>query len=107
MGSEAFGSDSDYFDLTGCNSIGDLDTSAGVVELDAGATWPDLMNTLTHLDKAEAFRVYLDFYLQTTGQLCAGDRQQMSTYLPDYHEVVAAAVWPEVAQSPVITADGF
>jgi len=276
MGSQAFGSDSDHFDLTGCNSIGDLDTSAGVVEVDAGATWPDLMNTLdhrqqgearpwcivqkqtgaddltlggalaanihgrglafapfvqdvesfrlltasgeeivcsrtgnvdwfrlavggyglfgvvtslrlrlrrrqtlkrvvkaeqigrvpdlaeqsirggvlygdfqfstapgtdgflnegvfstyepvedplppargvqgistelwkklitlAHLDKAEAFRVYLDFYLRTNGQLYASDRQQMSTYLPDYHEVVAAAIRPDIAQSLVIT----
>jgi FAD/FMN-containing dehydrogenase len=64
--------------------------------------WKQLI-TLAHVDKARAFRTYLDYYLTTDGQLYDSDRQQMSTYLPDYHEVIAQALGSSVRQSLVIT----
>lgn len=64
--------------------------------------WKTLI-TLAHVDKARAFNIYTDYYRRTDGQLYASDRQQMSTYLPDYHDVVAQAVKPAVEQSLVIT----
>lgn len=66
------------------------------------ARWKQLI-TLAHLDKARAFRTYLDYYLTTDGQIYDSDQQQMSTYLPDYHEVVAEALGSSVRQSLVIT----
>lgn len=64
--------------------------------------WKQLI-TLAHMDKARAFSTYLDYYLTTDGQLYDCDRQQMSTYLPDYHEVVAEALGSGVRQSLVIS----
>lgn len=65
--------------------------------------WKQLI-TLAHFDKARAFQVYTEVYRTTDGQLYASDRQQMSTYLPDYHDVVAAAAAENaVGQSLVIT----
>jgi FAD/FMN-containing dehydrogenase len=64
--------------------------------------WKQLI-TLAHLDKARAFRTYVDYYRTTDGQLYDSDRQQMSTYFPDYHEVVAEAIGAKVNQSLVIT----
>lgn len=64
--------------------------------------WKKLI-TLAHTEKAKAFEMYRGYYLKTDGQLYASDRQQMSTYLPDYHEVVAEAIRPSVDQSLVIT----
>jgi len=85
------------------------DPEEGVVEPGAAGnrvlsaeSWKKLI-ALAHVDKQRAFSLYLDHYLATDGQLYASDRQQMSTYLPDYHSVVAEAVKPKVAQSLVIT----
>jgi len=64
--------------------------------------WSRLI-TLAHSDRDRAFRSYLDYYRTTDGQLYESDRQQLSTYLPDYHEVVARALRPAVPQSLVIT----
>lgn len=64
--------------------------------------WKQLI-TLAHVDKARAFRTYVDYYLTTDGRVYDSDRQQMSTYLPDYHEVIAEAMGSGVSQSLVIT----
>lgn len=64
--------------------------------------WKQLI-TLAHFDKARAFQVYVEFYRKTDGQLYASDRQQMSTYLPDYHDVIAASSASSSDQSLVIT----
>jgi FAD/FMN-containing dehydrogenase len=64
--------------------------------------WKELIR-LAHTQKAEAFRKYVAHYRTTDGQIYASDRQQMSTYLPDYHEVVAEALGHEITQSLVIT----
>jgi FAD/FMN-containing dehydrogenase len=65
--------------------------------------WKQLI-TLAHFDKERAFQVYTDEYRKTDGQLYASDRQQMSTYLPDYHDVIAAAAGASApGQSLVIT----
>lgn len=64
--------------------------------------WKSLI-ALAHSDKAKAFKTYTDYYRTTDGQLYESDRQQTSTYLPDYHEALAEALQPRVAQSLVIT----
>lgn len=64
--------------------------------------WKQLI-TLAHTDKARAFATYAQYYVTTHGQLYWSDRQQMSTYLPDYHEVIAEAFGDKVRQSLVIT----
>jgi hypothetical protein len=64
--------------------------------------WKQLI-VLAHSDKPRAFQTYVDYYRRTDGQLYASDRQQMSTYLPDYHRVVAEALNPIVDQSLIIT----
>lgn len=58
---------------------------------------------LAHTEKARAFQSYLDYYLKTDGQIYASDLQQMSTYLPDYHEVISRATRHPVPQSLIIT----
>ncbi len=83
------------------------DTGVSAENLTANARlttkrWKQLI-TLAHLDKARAFQTYLDYYRTTDGQLYASDHQQMSTYLPDYHEVIAEALGTGVKQSLVIT----
>jgi FAD/FMN-containing dehydrogenase len=64
--------------------------------------WKQLI-TLAHFDKARAFDTYVEYYRTTDGQLYDSDRQQMSTYFPDYHEVIAEALGADVKQSLVIT----
>lgn len=64
--------------------------------------WKHLI-VLAHTDKRRAFKTYTDYYRTTNGQLYASDRQQMSTYLPDYHEVIAEATGGSPQQSLVIT----
>lgn len=64
--------------------------------------WKSLI-ALAHRDKARAFQNYVNYYRTTDGQLYDSDRQQMSTYLPNYHEVVAEALGTGENQSLVIT----
>ncbi|MFQ3671357.1 MAG: FAD-binding protein [Verrucomicrobiia bacterium] len=66
------------------------------------ALWTELM-VLAHTDPAEAFRRYVEAYRKTDGQIYASDRQQLSTYLPDYHEVVMGALGAEPRRSLLIT----
>ncbi len=74
-------------------------TSSGALSTER---WKQLI-TLAHTDKARAFSLYADYYLTTDGRHYWSDRQQMSTYLPDYHEVVAGAFGHAVRQSLIIT----
>jgi FAD/FMN-containing dehydrogenase len=50
--------------------------------------WLDLL-ALAHGKRGEAFSRYSDFYQRTDGQLYWSDDQQLSTYIDDYHRVLA------------------
>jgi FAD/FMN-containing dehydrogenase len=52
--------------------------------------WAQLL-TLAHANKSEAYRLYTEYYLATSGQIYWSDTHQRSTYLPDYHRMVDAA----------------
>lgn len=45
--------------------------------------WLKLLK-LAHTDKSEAFRLYSEHYLKTSGQLYWSDTMQLSTYVPSY-----------------------
>ena len=47
--------------------------------------WEQLLY-LAHVDKAEAFKQYSEFYLSTNNQLYWSDTHQLSVYLNGYHE---------------------
>jgi FAD/FMN-containing dehydrogenase len=53
--------------------------------------WRRLL-VLAHVDKAEAFRRYADFYLGTSGQIYWSDLHQMSLYADHYHGAVDEAL---------------
>jgi hypothetical protein len=46
--------------------------------------WRDLFY-LAHADKAQAYRRYVDHYLETSGQIYGSDTHQLSVYLENYH----------------------
>ncbi len=46
--------------------------------------WAKLVE-LAHIDKAEAYRLYRDFYLSTEGQIYLSDTSLFGGYLEDYH----------------------
>ena len=46
--------------------------------------WKKLL-VLTHTDKKRAYEEYAKHYLATDGQIYLSDRQQLSTYIEDYH----------------------
>jgi FAD/FMN-containing dehydrogenase len=48
------------------------------------AEWKKLL-VLTHTDKKRAYEEYAKHYLATDGQIYLSDRQQLSTYIEDYH----------------------
>lgn len=51
--------------------------------------WLDLLQA-GHLDRAEAYRRYSGYYLQTSGQVYWSDTHQMSEYIDDYHRVLGS-----------------
>lgn len=51
--------------------------------------WAALI-ALAHVDKAEAFRRYAEFYLASSGQLYDSDTHQLSFYDDDYHQAIDA-----------------
>ena len=57
--------------------------------------WLDLLQA-GHLDRAEAYRRYSSYYLQTTGQIYWSDTHQLSEYIDDYHAALGARIgrWP-------------
>jgi len=54
------------------------------------AEW-ELLLRLAHDDKSEAFRLYAEHYLATSGQLYWSDTHQLTTYLDDYHRALDEA----------------
>lgn len=52
--------------------------------------WRQLL-TLAHANKSEAYRLYKEYYLSTSGQIYWSDTHQLSTYIADYHQFVDAA----------------
>jgi FAD/FMN-containing dehydrogenase len=64
--------------------------------------WRELLY-LAHADKAEAFRVYSEFYLSTSGQLYWSDTHQLSSYLDDYHRPLDRRLGAEHRASEIIT----
>ncbi|MCH8082921.1 MAG: FAD-binding oxidoreductase [Myxococcales bacterium] len=47
--------------------------------------WLDFLE-LSHVNRAEAFRRYSSYYLETNGQVYWSDTHQLSTYIDDYHQ---------------------
>jgi FAD/FMN-containing dehydrogenase len=51
--------------------------------------WQELLY-LAHMDRARGFQMYSSYYLTTNGQLYYSDEHQMSTYVDDYHKLLAS-----------------
>ena len=64
--------------------------------------WHELIY-LAHVDRARAFQAYSSYYLTTSGQYYWSDEHQMSTYVPDYHEALAARLGKYAHGSEMIT----
>jgi FAD/FMN-containing dehydrogenase len=64
--------------------------------------WHELIY-LAHVDRARAFQAYSSYYLTTSGQYYWSDEHQMSTYVPDYHETLAARLGNYSHGSEMIT----
>jgi len=64
--------------------------------------WHELIY-LAHVDRARAFQAYSSYYLTTSGQYYWSDEHQMSTYVPDYHEAMAARLGHFAHGSEMIT----
>ncbi len=58
--------------------------------------WKELIY-LAHADRTRAFQAYASYYLSTSGQVYWSDTHQLSTYLDDYHRVLAPRLGPEQA----------
>jgi FAD/FMN-containing dehydrogenase len=44
MGGQQFGTDTDLVDMTALNKIISLDKHSGIIEVEAGATWPSIID---------------------------------------------------------------
>ena len=66
------------------------------------ANWTNLFY-LSHANKAEAFRLYTDFYLSTSGQIYVSDTHQLSLYVDDYHHELDHRLGGEEQASEIIT----
>jgi len=66
------------------------------------ANWAQLLY-LAHVDRARAFQEYAGYYLKTSGQYYWSDEHQMSTYVPDYHQVQAARLGEYAHGTEMIT----
>ncbi len=64
--------------------------------------WHELIY-LAHMDRARAFQAYSSYYLTTSGQYYWSDEHQMSTYVPDYHEALAARLGAYAHGTEMIT----
>lgn len=64
--------------------------------------WLDLLQA-GHLDRAEAYRRYSSYYLQTSGQIYWSDTHQLSEYIDDYHAVLGARIGPLASGTEMIT----
>jgi FAD/FMN-containing dehydrogenase len=70
--------------------------------------WSRLLH-LAHHDKAQAYEVYVQHYLATSGQVYLSDRHQLATYLPGYHwagssEMITELYVPRVALAGFLAA---
>jgi len=63
--------------------------------------WTNLLK-LAHTNKGRAFQAYAMHYLSTHGQIYWSDTMQLSTYLPNYDQVVKEVCRRDVDQSLVI-----
>jgi FAD/FMN-containing dehydrogenase len=66
------------------------------------ADWRDLIS-LAHVNKAEAYERYADYYLTTSGQIYWSDEHQLSTYFDDYHQLLDQHLKASVPASEIIT----
>ena len=64
--------------------------------------WLDLI-TLAHSDRTAAFERYTAYYLSTSGQLYWSDTHQLSTYIDDYHRVLAARLGERASGTEMIS----
>jgi FAD/FMN-containing dehydrogenase len=64
--------------------------------------WHELIY-LAHVDRARAFQAYSSYYLTTSGQYYWSDEHQMSTYVPDYHDALAARLGAYAHGTEMIT----
>jgi FAD/FMN-containing dehydrogenase len=73
----------------------------GQAEL-SGDNWLDLLQA-GHLDRAEAYRRYSSYYLQTNGQIYWSDTHQLSEYVDDYHGALGGRLGPLASGTEMIT----
>lgn len=66
------------------------------------AQWKKLL-VLTHTDKKRAYEEYAKHYLSTDGQIYLSDRQQLSTYIEDYHGPLDKLLNTGVQATEIIT----
>jgi FAD/FMN-containing dehydrogenase len=65
-------------------------------------TWQELVY-MGHVDKAKAFKLYSDFYLETTGQVYWSDLSQIGGYFEDYHKRIDDRMNAPAPASEMIT----
>lgn len=58
---------------------------------------------LAHVDKAQAFRLYTEHYLSTSGQVYWSDTHQLAVYLDDYHRDLDQQLGARYPATEVIT----
>ncbi|MGE0704169.1 MAG: FAD-binding protein [Vicinamibacterales bacterium] len=64
--------------------------------------WLDLLQA-GHLARAEAYKRYSSYYLQTSGQIYWSDTHQLSEYIDDYHQVLGQRLGPLASGTEMIT----
>ncbi|HEX8708493.1 MAG TPA: FAD-binding oxidoreductase, partial [Pyrinomonadaceae bacterium] len=80
---------------------GEADGTETRAELSPG-DWRQLLY-LAHADRRQAFDVYSQHYLSTSGQLYWSDTHQLSTYVDDYHRELDARLGARAPGSEMIT----
>jgi FAD/FMN-containing dehydrogenase len=66
------------------------------------AQWRRLL-WLAHVDKAQAFAEFADFYLRSSGQLYWSDTHQLNIYLDDYHRALDERLGARVPGTEMIS----
>jgi FAD/FMN-containing dehydrogenase len=64
--------------------------------------WEELVY-LAHVDKSRAYRLYVDYYLSTSGQIYESDTHQLGAYLEDYHRRIDRRTGADHPATEVIT----
>ncbi|WP_348945012.1 FAD-binding oxidoreductase [Chitinibacter sp. FCG-7] len=70
------------------------------------AAWLKLLK-LAHDDKAQAFRLYSQHYLNTDGQQYWADTMQLSTYIPSYAEFLAGERAADAAPESLVIGEHY